>query len=302
MIPFYITTSNQDIMKILITGSAGQLGQSFQELAKTDNVHEFLFADKNELNVLSEEAVRQFIKHHQVECIINCAAYTAVDLAESDPLEARDLNVRGASVLSKAASEVNAIMVQIGTDYIFDGKACRPYNESANTNPLSSYGRTKLDAEIEVLLNAKRSVIIRTSWLYSPYGQNFVKTILKKGKEEKRLRVVYDQVGSPTYAPDLAKAIIKLIPTLSKRVRGEIYNYSNEGVCSWFDMAVAIAEMAHLPCEITPVLTKEIKTLATRPHYSVLDKSRIKNALNSDIPYWRDSLRACIDMLSKNGS
>ncbi len=287
-------------MKILITGSAGQVGRSFQELAPDFKNHEFLFTDKNELDILSEEAVRQFVKHHEANCIINCAAYTAVDQAEGDPSEARLLNVRGASILAQAASDVNALMVQLSTDYIFDGKACRPYNESASTNPLSSYGRSKLDAELEVLLNAKRSVIIRTSWLYSPFGHNFVKTILKKGKEEQRLRVVYDQIGSPTYAPDLARAIIELLPVLSSGVRGEIYNYSNEGVCSWFDMAVAIAEMAKLPCEITPVLTKDIKPAAKRPHYSVLDKSRIKNELNMDIPYWRDSLRVCIERLLNN--
>ncbi len=287
-------------MNILITGSSGQLGSSFNELAKGNKDHSFFFTDKGELDITSEEAVRQFLKHHEVNCIINCAGYTAVDEAENDPLGARKLNVTGAYILASAAGNTNALMVQVSTDYIFDGKACRPYNESASTNPLSSYGRSKLDAELEVLLNARRSVIIRTSWLYSPFGHNFVKTILKKGAEEQRLRVVYDQIGSPTYAPDLAEAILALIPVLSSRVRGEIYNYSNEGVCSWFDMAVAIAEMAGLPCEITPVLTKDIKSVATRPHYSVLDKSRIKNSINIDIPYWRDSLRVCIDRLLKS--
>ncbi len=284
-------------MKILITGSAGQLGRSFQEMAATDQVHEFLFTDKQELDILAEQAVRQHVKHHGVDCIINCAGYTAVDQAESDSASARQLNVQGASVLAKAANDVDALLVHIGTDYIFDGKACRPYNESSNTNPLSTYGRTKLDAEVEVLLNAKRSVIIRTSWLYSPFGQNFVRTILKKGREEDRLRVVYDQTGSPTYAPDLAKAIIELLPALPHSVRGEIYNYSNEGVCSWFDIAMAISEMARLPCEITPVLTKDINSAAIRPHYSVLDKSRIKHELNLDIPYWRDSLRLCLERM-----
>ncbi len=284
-------------MKTLITGSAGQLGRSFQEMAVKNRVHEYFFTDKQELDILAEEAVRQYVKHRGVDCIINCAGYTAVDQAEQDPFAARELNVKGASVLAQAANDVDALLVHISTDYIFDGKACRPYNESANTNPLSTYGRTKLDAEVEVLLNAKRSVIIRTSWLYSPFGHNFVKTILKKGQEEERLRVVYDQIGSPTYAPDLAKAIIDLLPALPTSVRGEIYNYSNEGICSWFDIAMAISEMANLPCEITPVLTKDIKSAAMRPHYSVLDKSRIKHELNLDIPYWRDSLRLCLKKL-----
>ncbi len=284
-------------MKILITGSAGQLGRSFQEIAAKDKVHDYFFTDKQELDILAEEAVRQYVRHHEIDCIINCAGYTAVDLAEQDPGGARQLNVKGAAVLAQAANERNALLVHISTDYIFDGKACRPYNESVSTNPLSTYGRTKLDGEVEVLLNAKRSVIIRTSWLYSTFGHNFVKTILKKGREEERLRVVYDQIGSPTYAPDLAQAIIDLLPALPQSVRGAIYNYSNEGVCSWFDIAVAIKELAVLPCEIIPVLTKDFKPVAMRPHYSVLDKSRIRQELNMDIPYWRDSLRLCLERL-----
>ena len=284
-------------MKILVTGSAGQLGRSFQEIAAKDQLHTYFFTDKQALDILSEESVRQYVKHHGVECIINCAGYTAVDLAEQDSAEARELNVKGVSVLARAANAVDALLVHISTDYIFDGKACRPYNESASTNPLSTYGRTKLDGEVEVLLNAKRSVIIRTSWLYSPFGHNFVRTILKKGSEEDRLRVVYDQIGSPTYAPDLARAIIDLLPALPQSVRGAIYNYSNEGVCSWFDIAMAISEMAELPCEIMPVRTKDIKSVAMRPHYSVLDKSRIKHELNMDIPYWRESLRICLQRL-----
>ena len=284
-------------MKIIVTGSAGQLGQSFQEVAESFPDFGFVFADHGELDILSDESVRQYIKHHQADCVINCAGYTAVDQAEEDPATARMVNVRGASILAQATSEVNALMVQISTDYIFDGKACRPYDETANTNPLSSYGRSKLDAELEVLLNAQRSVIIRTSWLYSSFGQNFVKTILKKGQEEERLRVVYDQIGSPTYAPDLARGVLELLPRLPSQVRGEIFNYSNEGVCSWFDMAMAIVEFAGLPCEVTPVLSSDFKQTAMRPHYSVLNKSRIKNELSTDIPYWRDSLGICVKRL-----
>lgn len=284
-------------MKILVTGGKGQLGQALQEVAGSYENYHFLFTDKQELDITDERAVKQYFKKNKPDCVINCAGYTAVDLAEQEMADAKLLNVRGAAVLSEAASGINALMVQISTDYVFDGKGHRPYTESDSAAPRSVYGKTKLDGELEVILNGKRSVIIRTSWLYAPYAHNFVRTILNKATKGEALRVVFDQIGNPTYAPDLAKAICDMLPDVPSKARGEIYLYSNEGVCSWYDFAKAIADIKGLDCEITPVLSKEFKTAAARPHYSVLDKSRIKQEFGLTIPYWRDSLRLCLERL-----
>ncbi len=284
-------------MKILVTGSKGQLGQSLREASVFYDNDQFLYTDKEELDITDAAAVEKFFKKNKPECIINCAGYTAVDRAEQDMAEAKLLNTRGAAILSEAAAGAKALMVQISTDYVFDGQGHRPYTEQDSASPKSVYGKTKLDGELEVILNSKRSVIIRTSWLYAPYGDNFVKTILQKARTEKELRVVCDQIGNPTYAPDLAKAICDMLPAIPSKTRGEIYHYSNEGVCSWYDFAKAIVEMKGMDCVITPVLSKDFKTAAARPHYSVLDKSRIKKEYGLQIPYWRDGLRRCLERL-----
>lgn len=284
-------------MKILVTGGKGQLGQALREVSAAYNNYQFLFTDKEELDITDESAVKPFFKNNKPDCVINCAGYTAVDLAEEEMADAKLLNARGAAVLSEAAAGINALMVQISTDYVFDGTSHRPYTEHDPASPKSVYGKTKLDGEVEVILNSTRSVIIRTSWLYAPYGHNFVKTILQKAQTGKELRVVCDQIGNPTYAPDLAKAICDMLPAIPSKTRGEIYHYSNEGVCSWFDFAKAITEIKGLDCKITPVMSKEYKTAAARPHYSVLDKSRIRKEYGLDIPYWRDSLRLCLERL-----
>ncbi len=284
-------------MKILVTGGLGQLGQSLQEVSVSYKNLQFIFTDKDDLDITDARAVKQFLKKHKPDGVINCAGYTAVDLAEQEMAEAKLLNSRGAAVLSEAASGVDALMVQISTDYVFDGRGHRPYSEQDSAAPKSVYGKTKLDGELEVILNSTRSVIIRTSWLYAPYGHNFVKTILHKANQGEALRVVCDQLGNPTYAPDLAKAICDMLPFIPPKTRGEIYHYSNEGVCSWYDFAKAIADIKGLDCEITPVMSKEFKTAAARPHYSVLDKNRIKKEYGIEIPYWRDSLRRCLERL-----
>jgi len=284
-------------MKILVTGSKGQLGQSFREVSVSYNNYQFLFTDKEELDITDERAVKQYFKKNKPDCVINCAGYTDVDRAEQEMAEAKLQNARGAAVLSEAAAGIKALMIQISTDYVFDGKSHRPYTEHDSACPRSVYGKTKLDGEVEVILNSTRSVIIRTSWLYAPYGHNFVKTILQKARTEKELRVVCDQIGAPTYAPDLAKAVCDMLPAIPSKIRGEIYHYSNEGVCSWYDLAKAIADIKGLDCDIAPVMSKEYKTAAARPHYSVLDKSRIKKEYRLKIPYWRDGLYRCLERL-----
>ncbi len=281
-------------MKILVTGSKGQLGFALQELARSYEKYQFVFVDKDVLDISSAGAVEDFFKQHKPDVLINCAGYTAVDAAEGDVQEAMLVNARGAGILAEAAGSASALMVHISTDYVFDGKGYRPYTERDPANPKTVYGKSKLEGELEVIFNAKRSVIIRTSWLYSRHGHNFMKTVLNKAGTEKFLRVVFDQTGTPTYADDLAAAIMHMLPRVPSRTRGEIYNFSNEGVCSWYDFARAIVDIRGLECKIIPVLSREFKTAAARPHYSVLDKSRIKKDFDLEIPYWRDSLQRCL--------
>ncbi len=264
-------------------------------MAREHTAHSFVFTDFEEMDIADRTSVEAVFKREKPGCVIHCAAYTAVDRAEEDMEQARQVNVRGTANVAEAADKAGALMVHISTDYIFDGKGYRPYRESDNANPASVYGKTKLDSELEVILNAPRSVIIRTSWLYSSHGHNFMKTILERGRERDSLQVVFDQVGSPTYAGDLAAAILEIIPKVPSKIRGEIYHYSNEGVCSWYDFADAILSMAAIKCRLEPVLSSAFKTVAKRPHYSVLDKSRIKNDFGIHIPHWRDSLRRCIE-------
>ncbi|MBW6496975.1 MAG: dTDP-4-dehydrorhamnose reductase [Bacteroidales bacterium] len=284
-------------MNILITGSEGQLGSEFRELASQHKEHQFFLTDVKELDVTNSEKVHKFMKSNKIECVVNCAGYTQVDKAEDDKGQATLLNSTATKYIAEASAKVGALMVHISTDYVFDGKNFKPYTENDTANPKSIYGKSKLDGEIEVMFNAKRAVIIRTSWLYSSYGHNFVKTILEKGKTEKELKVVFDQIGSPTYARDLAKTILEIIPKVPSKIRGEIYNFSNEGVASWYDFAKAVIEYKGLTCKITPILTKDINQSAQRPLYSVLNKGRIKKDFGVEIPHWRDSLKECLGKL-----
>ena len=281
-------------MNILITGSNGQLGSEFRELAPSHKGHQFFFTDVQELDITNPDRAYKYMKTNKIECVVNCAGYTQVDKAEDDKPGATLVNSTGTKNLAEASSRVGAMLVHISTDYVFEGKNFKPYTENDTANPKSIYGKTKLDGEIEVMFNAKRAIIIRTSWLYSSFGQNFVKTILEKAGTEKELKVIYDQVGTPTYARDLAKAILEIIPKVPSKVRGEIYNFSNEGVASWYDFAKAILEIKGLDCKIIPVLTKDFPQKALRPQYSVLNKSRIKKDFGIEIPHWRDSLKDCL--------
>lgn len=281
-------------MNILVTGSKGQLGSELREAAHAFSNFRFVFTDKEELDVCRGEEIYRFMKKQKIGCLINAAAYTAVDRAEEEREEAMKLNSVAVRHMAEAAARLNALMIQLSTDYVFEGTHYRPYTESDRANPRTVYGKSKLDGEVEVLFNAKRALIIRTAWLYSPHGHNFVRSILKKAAAGEDLHVVSDQVGSPTYARDLARAILQIIPRLPARMRTEIYHYSNEGVASWFDFARAIVEIKKLHVNVVPVDSTAISTTAPRPFYSVLDKKRIKTDFGLEVPYWRDSLAHCL--------
>ncbi|TVQ84294.1 MAG: dTDP-4-dehydrorhamnose reductase [Bacteroidetes bacterium] len=284
-------------MNILVTGSNGQLGSELRELEKQYKQYKFFFTDFHELDITNAEKTMQFVKSNKIETVVNCAGFTAVDAAEAQKSEAALINATGAKNLAQACAKVNALLIHISTDYVFEGRSFKPYTENDTAGPKTTYGKTKLDGEIEVIFNAKRALIFRTSWLYSSYGRNFIKTIVEKAKAEKELKVVYDQVGNPTYAGDLAKAILDIIPKVPQKIRTEIYNYSNEGVASWYDLAHAIIRIKNIDCQLKPVLSKEFPSEAIRPHYSVLNKARVKNEFGISIPHWRDSLEKCLEKL-----
>ncbi len=284
-------------MNILVTGSNGQLGSEFEDLAVSYPDYSFFFTDKDQLDATDQEQIKKFLKKNSIGCIINCVGYTAVDRAEDDQAQATLLNATAAKYLAAASAKSGALMIHVSTDYVFDGKQNRPYTEGDTANPKTVYGKTKLDGEIEVIFNAKRALIIRTSWLFSAHGLNFVKTVINKAQTEDELRVVFDQVGTPTYASDLARAILDIIPKVPPRVRAEIYNYSNEGVASWYDLAKAVIDLKQFDCRVVPILSKDINSKAQRPLYSLLDKSKIKRDFGLEIPHWMDSLRECIALL-----
>lgn len=284
-------------MNILVTGSEGQLGNEIRELEKDYKEHTFFLTDKNELDITKEEAIHTFFKANKIDVLINCAGYTAVDKAEGDKPQAMLINATAVKYLAQACAKSNALLIHVSTDYVFEGKSFKPYTENDTASPKSIYGKTKLDGEIEVIFNAKRALIFRTSWLYSSFGKNFVKTIAEKAKTTKELRVVFDQIGTPTYAADLAKAILDIIPQVPSKIRSEIYNYSNEGVTSWYDFAQAIVDIKNIDCKIEPILSKDFPTEAARPFYSVLNKSRVKKDFGITIPHWRKSLEICLAKL-----
>lgn len=282
---------------ILVTGGNGQLGSELQTLVTEKNVPgewRWYFTDKDELDITDTKAVDDFCRDNNINTIINCAAYTAVDKAESEEALADLINHQAAKNLATTAKSQHISLVHISTDYVFDGKNHKPYTEQDRPNPQSAYGRTKLAGEQAMQqINPANSIIIRTAWVYSSFGNNFVKTMLRLGAERDALNVVYDQVGSPTCASDLAAAIIAIIPQLDNRDVA-IYHYSNEGVCSWYDFAKAIFELAGVDCTVNPIISAQYPTPAARPHFSVLDKQEIKSSYNVTIPYWVDSLRNCL--------
>ncbi|MFO8067790.1 MAG: dTDP-4-dehydrorhamnose reductase [Bacteroidales bacterium] len=284
-------------MNILVTGCNGQLGKEIQQLSKIYKAFDFFFTDIDDLNITQQEKVAKYVKANKIDCIINCAAYTNVEQAENDRENASSINTAAVKNIAEVAAKANALLIHFSTDYVFDGKNFKPYTEGDTAGPKNYYGKTKFDGEIEIVFNAKRAIIIRTSWLYGSTGSNFVKTILEKAKANKELDVIYDQIGTPTYARDLAKAVLDIIPKVKSKIRTEIYNYSNEGVASWYDFAKAIIDIKNIKCNINPVLTKDTTINTIRPQYSVLNKARIKADFDLKIPYWRDSLKDCLDLL-----
>jgi len=284
-------------VKILVTGSKGQLGNEIRVLATNYPDFDFIYTDIDELDITDSLRVEEFFAANQPQVIINCAAYTAVDKAESDETTAYLINAKAVENLAKAATGIGALMVHVSTDYVFDGKSYRPYCESDKTNPQSAYGRTKLAGEDAVRQYANKGVIIRTSWLYSAFGNNFVKTMVRYGIEREELNVVFDQVGTPTYAKDLAKVILDIIPSALQKSGTDIFHYSNEGVASWYDFAKTVIAFSGISCKIKAILTKDYPLPAPRPCFSVLDKSKIKEAYKIKIPYWSDSVKDCIQRL-----
>ena len=283
---------------ILVTGSNGQLGSEIKELS-SNYFYNFFFTDRNSIDITSKDSIRSFCQTNNINVIINCAAYTAVDKAELDELNADLVNRKAVKKLALVSSELNIKLIHISTDYVFDGKNFKPYCEEFQTNPQGVYGKTKLDGENEMRdINPKNSIIIRTSWVYSSFGNNFVKTMLRLGREKESLGVIFDQVGTPTYARDLAKTILDILPKIENS-KVEIYNYSNEGVLSWYDFAKEIMKMAKLDCKINPIETFQYPTPAKRPHYSLLNKSKIKSTFNIEITYWKDSLDECLKIMGE---
>lgn len=283
---------------ILVTGSNGQLGSEIKVLSVA-YTYAFFFTDRKTLDIKDEKTIKYFIEKNNINTIINCAAYTAVDKAEEDKVTADNINHLAVKYLAQISKEKNIQLIHVSTDYVFNGINHKPYLENDSVCPVSVYGRTKLDGEKAMqVINPKKSIIIRTSWVYSSFGNNFVKTMLRLGKEKDRLSVIFDQVGTPTYARDLAKVILDILPNI-KNEDVEIYNYSNEGVLSWYDFAKEIMRMAKLNCTIDPIETKDYPTPAIRPHYSLLNKSKIKTKYNITIPYWKDSLDDCLKAMGE---
>jgi dTDP-4-dehydrorhamnose reductase len=288
---------------ILVTGGNGQLGNELRELSVLYSNYTFTFIGRSELDFSNSEAIQAWFVDKTFDVIINCAAYTAVDKAESEQALAREINATAIATLAHIAKEKNNSLIHISTDYVFNGHNFKPYSETDPTNPQGVYGQTKLDGEQAMLaINPANSIIIRTSWVYSSFGNNFVKTMLRLGKEREELGVIYDQVGTPTFARDLAQAIMSIIqhPVHNAQKGTEIYHFSNEGVCSWYDFAKAIFEYSEIACIVKPIETKDYPTPAKRPHYSLLNKAKIKNTFGITIPYWKDSLQECLDILKGN--
>jgi dTDP-4-dehydrorhamnose reductase len=286
--------------KILVTGAGGQLGSELRKLS-TDKPFEFIFTDVNELDITDIQACTAFFDKVRPHFVINCAAYTAVDRAESEKALAWKINVDAVKNLVTASSLHNSYLIQISTDYVFDGKSSTPYQECDAVAPQSEYGKSKAAAELEVLTYSK-SLVIRTSWLYSTFGNNFVKTMIRLGNERQSINVVVDQVGTPTYAEDLASAILQITGRIeaedSNFVAG-IFHYSNEGVCSWYDFACAIMKLNGLRCKIYPIETKDYPVPARRPEFGVLNKAKIKSTYEIETNHWYSSLERMIETLNR---
>lgn len=287
-------------MNILVTGCNGQLGNVIRDRQPQYPQIKWYNTDVAELDITDRDAVCRFIADNHIDGIINCAAYTAVDRAEDDVEKAKLLNVTGPAILAAAIEQTGGWLIHISTDYVFDGNHCKPYTEDEQTNPMSVYGKTKQEAEVAVMQLCHQTMVIRTAWLYSEYGNNFVKTMIRLGREREQLKVVYDQIGTPTYAGDLADAILNIV---NKGINPGLYHFTNEGVISWYDFTKAIHELTGITtCEVLPIRSEEYPTKAHRPSFSVLDKQKIKATYGISIPYWRDSLQHCIHLLNEKES
>ena len=290
-------------MNILVTGSNGQLGSEIKDLEANFINFNFFFMDLPDLDICNSSQLDIYFKKNRIHTVINCAAYTAVDKAEQDTDIAEKVNATGVLNLVNAVAKVNGKLIHISTDYVFDGNNFLPYQELDQVNPIGIYGNTKRSGELAVINSDIDGIVIRTSWLYSAYGNNFVKTMLRLGNQRDELNVIFDQVGTPTNASDLAKTCLDILSSKKQskmNSNGKIYHFSNEGVASWYDFSIAIMTLGEVNCHIKPIETKDYPIPAKRPHYSVLNKSKIKTDFEINIPYWRDSLAKCILKLNKN--
>ncbi len=283
--------------KILVTGAYGQLGSELKAISSNYSEFNFIFTDADSLDITCQDAVVSFIKNNPVNYIINCAAYTAVDKAEEETDLAYSINRDAVKILGEAATEFDAKLIHVSTDYVFDGTNHIPYSEDMPICPQSAYGKTKVAGEIALEEACKEAIIIRTSWLYSSYGNNFVKTMIKLGTERDSLGVIFDQIGTPTYAGDLAAAIMRIVS--KNNWKGGIYHFSNEGVASWYDFTKCIHEIYGINCMVNPIESKDFPSKTPRPAYSVLNKTKIKNTFEMEIPYWKDGLERCINDIKK---
>ena len=286
-------------MKVLIIGKNGQLGQSINKITSSENTkEEYIFVGRSELDLSNTASISTYFKQNKFDVIINCAAYTAVDKAESESDLANQINYLAVKQIAEACKHQGAKLIHISTDYVFDGKNYKPYIEDDITNPKNVYGSTKLLGERAVQeVIPTDAAIIRTGWLYSEYGNNFVKTMIKLGDSGKEVRVIFDQIGSPTYAGDLAQTVLDIIKSnhlRSKKLHTQIFHYSNEGICSWYDFANSIFDIENIDCKVIPIEGREWEMPAKRPYYTVLNKSKLKSTYGIEIPYWQYSLRTCL--------
>jgi dTDP-4-dehydrorhamnose reductase len=311
-----ITMANQK-KRVLVTGENGQLGQSIKQLTADYSELTMIFVGRDQLDLASTESIEAYFSNHKYDAIINCAAYTAVDKAESEPGLADQINHLSVKQLAEIAKQQDATLIHISTDYVFNGQNYKPYIESDETDPQSVYGLTKLNGEQAIQAINPKGCIIRTSWVYSEFCNNFVKTMLQLGQEKDQLGIIFDQVGTPTYAGDLAEAILQIVtseqlvvssnnenshvPTSHRPLptKNEIFHFSNEGVCSWYDFARTIFELNGIDCKVKPIETKDYPTPARRPNYSLMNKTKIKQTFDLTIPYWKDSLQTCIKRLQE---
>lgn len=287
-------------INVLVTGSNGQLGSEIRAISSHYPLLDITFTDVEELDISNPIAVDKVIKEFKPKFLVNCAAFTAVDKAETEIELASKLNSTAPGILANSCKEIGCMLIHISTDYVFDGNTQTPYNEESPVNPTSQYGISKLKGD-RAVLSSGIGMVIRTSWLYSSFGANFVKTIIRNGKIKPELRVVSDQVGSPTYARDFATSILDIVSLGDKSFIPEIFHYSNEGVCSWYEFAREIIKQAEIDCKVVPIGTVDYPLPAKRPMYSVFNKSKIRKHYNIEIPQWKDSLENCIKILKAEG-